>query len=180
MLERQKRLNEVYEHLHNNFGVHTKGEFADIIKYARAYISSAMNGNDRYLTDKLFTNICEAYPGTFNLEYLLTGNGDLLTTKEEVHNEELKKQSYSIDQGSLVNAALAAKDEAIESLKRELQTKNDLIQSLREQLESKDQLIAEQKARLIEYRRIIDSNSLETYPFHVGVSDGKSQQKVAK
>ena len=89
MLERQKRLNEVYEHLHNHFGVHSKGEFADIIKYARAYISSAMNGNERYLTDKLFTNICEAYPGVFNLDYLLTGNGTLLTIEEEVKAEQV-------------------------------------------------------------------------------------------
>ena len=41
MLERQKRLNEVYEHLHNHFGVHTKGDFAADVNYARAYISSA-------------------------------------------------------------------------------------------------------------------------------------------
>ena len=91
MLERQKRLNEVYEHLHNHFGVHTKGEFADIIKYARAYISSAMNGNERYLTDKLFTNICEAFQGVFNLGYLLNGTGTLLTDEEEAKPSEIEK-----------------------------------------------------------------------------------------
>ena len=37
MLERKERLNEVYEHLHNQCGVHTKAEFADRIQYARAY-----------------------------------------------------------------------------------------------------------------------------------------------
>lgn len=68
MLERQKRLNEVYEHLHQHCGVHTKGHFADSINYARAYISSALNGNEKYLTDKLFTKICEAYPDTFSLD----------------------------------------------------------------------------------------------------------------
>ena len=47
MLERQKRLNEVYEHLHQYCGVHTKGRFADSINYARAYISSALNGNEK-------------------------------------------------------------------------------------------------------------------------------------
>lgn len=91
MLDRQKRLNEVYEHLHNHFGVHTKGEFADIIKYARAYISSAINGNEKYLTDKLFTNICEAFPGVFDLHYLLTGEGSLLTVEEETHDSDMKK-----------------------------------------------------------------------------------------
>ena len=35
MLERQKRLNEVYNYLHSNKGIHTKAGFADAIKYAR-------------------------------------------------------------------------------------------------------------------------------------------------
>ena len=83
MLDRQKRLNEVYEHLHNNFGIHTKGEFADIVKYNRAYISSALNGNEKYLTDNLFTNICEAFPNVFNLDYLLSGEGELLAPHPE-------------------------------------------------------------------------------------------------
>ena len=38
MLERQKRLNEVYNYLHSNKGIHTKAGFADAIKYARAYV----------------------------------------------------------------------------------------------------------------------------------------------
>ena len=81
MLERKERLNEVYEHLHNQCGVHTKAEFADRIQYARAYVSSALNGNEKYLTDKLFRSICEKFP-QFNLDYLLTGNGELITKKE--------------------------------------------------------------------------------------------------
>lgn len=83
MLDRQKRLNEVYEHLHNYFSIHTKGEFADSVKYARAYISSALNGNEKYLTDNLFANICEAFPGVFDLNYLLTGEGALLAPTSE-------------------------------------------------------------------------------------------------
>lgn len=84
MRERQKRLNEVYEHLRENFRIHTKSGFADAINYGRTSLSSALNGNEAYLTDKLFRKICEAYPGTFNLHYLLTGEGELLEPKESV------------------------------------------------------------------------------------------------
>ena len=42
MLDKARMLNEIYEHLHNYMGIHTKGEFADRIGYARAYISSFM------------------------------------------------------------------------------------------------------------------------------------------
>lgn len=84
MRERQKRLNEVYEHLREHFSIHTKSGFAEAIHYGRTSLSAALNGNEAYLTDSLFKNICEAYPGTFNLDYLLTGVGELLEKKESV------------------------------------------------------------------------------------------------
>lgn len=181
MIGRQKRLHEAFEHLRKFFGIHTQTDFAEVLKYSRVYISSALNGNEKNLTDKLFTNICEAYPGVFNLNYLLTGEGSLLTTEEEVHNEEYEKlyNPQPIDQSSLINATIAAKDESIASLKRELQTKNDLIQSLRDQLAAKDQLIAEQKARLIDYRRIIDShNGISDYPFPIGAAENNRDKSL--
>ena len=88
MLERQKRLNEVYNYLHSNKGIHTKAGFADAIKYARAYVSSALNGNEKYLTDKLFRSICSAFPETFNLDYLVTGEGRLLLDEPQFVGEE--------------------------------------------------------------------------------------------
>ena len=88
MLERQKRLNEVYNYLHSNKGIHTKAGFADAIKYARAYVSSALNGNEKYLTDKLFRSICSAFPETFNLDYLLNGDGRLLLDEPQFVSEE--------------------------------------------------------------------------------------------
>ena len=88
MLERQKRLNEVYNYLHSNKGIHTKAGFADAIKYARAYVSSALNGNEKYLTDKLFRSICSAFPETFNLDYLLNGDGRLLLEEPQFVSEE--------------------------------------------------------------------------------------------
>ena len=158
MLERQKRLNEVYEHLHNYFGVHTKGEFADIIKYARAYVSSALNGNEKYLTDKLFTNICEAYPGVFNLNYLLTGNGQLLTIREEVMNEEIEKQ-INPQPTSYV-------DKYIASLEKQVKDKDD-------QLADKERTIRllEQKIEMLEAMQHIDSGDLLHSPFPMGVAD---------
>ena len=186
MLDRQKRLNEVYEHLHNYFNIHTKGDFADSIKYARAYISSALNGNKKYLTDKLFTNICEAFPGVFNLDYLLTGRGNLTSAENKIdvtqisNSRNVTPESH-LDISSVINTIIAAKDDAIESLKRELTAKDDLIQSLRDQLTAKDQLITEQKARLIEYRRIIDSrdSTLTNYPFPFGAAENAHKQNVS-
>lgn len=183
MNERQKRLKEVYEYLRKSYGIHTQSDFANALRKSRNTITLALNGDKKYLTDKLFKNICEVYPCVFDLNYLLTGEGSLLTIEEEVHNEDYERlyNPQPIDQSSLINAAIAAKDESIASLKRELQTKDDIIQALREQIATKDQLIAEQKARLIEYRRIIDSrdSTLTNYPFPFGAADDAHKKNVS-
>lgn len=197
MIGRQKRLHEAYEHLRKFFGIHTQTDFAEVLKYSRVYISSALNGNEKNLTDKLFTNICEAFPGVFSLDYLLTGKGDLLTVEEDIKSTELntshqkptQSSAAEIDTSSIMNAALAAQMESIELLKsekatlleahaRELQAKDDHIQSLRDQLADKDQIIAEQKARLIEYRRIIDSrDDMINYPFPIGTAEREHREQ---
>ena len=128
MLDRQKRLNEVYEHLHNYFNIHTKGDFADSIKYAGAYISSALNGNERYLTEKLFRNICEAYPGVFDLNYLLTGEGQLLTIEEEVKSEDIEK-TYNPQQPAIPDYVQRLFDEAVR-----MSTRNELLERQCEKL----------------------------------------------
>lgn len=162
MNERQKRLIEVYEHLRKFYGVHTKSQFAEVLGYGRTSLSSALNGNEDYLTDKLFKTICEAYRNVFNLNYLLTGNGHLLTTEEEVVSDRLSKEvngPSQIDQSSLINALIAAKDETIAA-------KNAEIAELREH-------IATLKASLAEYRRIIDESKIDlsTHPFPMGVAE---------
>lgn len=169
MISREKRLHEVFEHLRKFFGIHTQTDFAVALKYSRVYISSALNGNEKNLTDKLFENICEAYPGVFNLHYLLTGEGDLLTIEEEVHNEEYEKlyNPQPIDQSSLVNALLASKDETIDSLKSR-------IADLQRTIAAKEEIIKAREARILELeRRIAQSNAddLSNYPYTIGVAE---------
>jgi hypothetical protein len=165
MNERQKRLIEVYEHLRRYFGIHTKTEFAEALHYGRTSMSAAMNGDKKYLTDSLFKNICEAFKGVFDLNYLLTGEGSLLTIEEEVHNEDYERlcNPQPIDNSSLVNAIIAAKDETIASLRRELDAKNETI--------------ALQRSRIAELERQIAESTqsdLSRYPFNIGAAeDGK-------
>ena len=83
MNERQKRLKEVYEYVRRFFGIHTQEDFAKSLHKSRNAVTLALNGNEKYLTDNLFTNICEAFPGVFDLNYLLTGEGALLAPKSE-------------------------------------------------------------------------------------------------
>ena len=127
MNERQKRLIEVYDYARAHFGIHTKQGFAEALNYGRTSMSAALNGNEGYLTDSLFKNICEAFPNTFSLDYLLTGEGSLLLNAE-AKNEKPEPNVNINDkligmlksQLDLLRDQLQAKDRHIEKLLDEL------------------------------------------------------------
>lgn len=182
-------------------------QFAKVIDAESAYISALKAGTKRVGADYM-ARLASAFMEHFkdgqhlNMDFLL-GKSEYMILENVPDKEVLENISrganpdYDVmqkakaaspasaepaanipDMSSVFNAALAAKDETIVSLKREISTKDDLIQSLRDQLAAKDQLIVEQKARLIDYRRIIDShNGISDYPFPIGAADGSSKQK---
>ena len=165
---RADRLKEVYEYVRKRFPIHTQYDFAERLKYNRAYISSAMHGNEKNLTDKLFTNICEAFPNVFNLDYLLTGNGELLAIQEEVKSEQIEKESNPQQPSSYA-------DKLIASLEKQVKDKDD-------QLADKDRIIKllEQKIEVLEAMQHIDSsNPLKDYPFAIGAADGEQYPNVS-
>ena len=177
MNERQKRLIEVYEHLRKYYGIHTKTGFAEALHYGRTSMSAAMNGDEKYLTDSLFKNICEAYKGVFDLNYLLTGEGQLLTIEEEVKSEDIKKTAnptpapQAIDYTFLIEKAVekatAYADKYIATLEKQVADKD-------KQLDDKDVIIKLLQEKIADYesaQQIIDSNPLRDYPFPVGVAD---------
>ena len=120
--ERAKRLKEVYRYLFSAYGLESQSDFANNIKVQRTAMSAAMNGAKAYLTNNLFTKICAAYPGIFNLDYLLTGEGELLT------NSEHKDGDVTVDPGDYMTKYIASlekqikdKDQQIADLRRDIQ-----------------------------------------------------------
>jgi len=173
MTSKQERLKEVYNHLRSYFGIHTQIDFAESIRITRPALSSAMNGNEAYLTKNLFQKICAAYPGVFNLDYLLTGKGSLLTIGEEVKNEDIEKMAnpQPIDQSSLVNAALAAKDETIAVLRSQLADLRMQLVDKQNVIEAKDQLIDSLKMQINNMMSEMQLRGISTYPFEMGVAE---------
>jgi hypothetical protein len=148
---RAQRLNEVYKHLYAHHGIKSQKALADFLHIQRTGLSAAMNGAKANLTDNLFKKICAAYPGVFNLNYLLTGEGDLLTVEEDVKSTELEKanrqmhkqsSATGIDSSSIINAALAAQMESIELLKSEQAT---LLEAHAREIASLNQQIADKQ-----------------------------------
>ena len=166
-MDKAGRLNEVYKYVFAHFDVESQKDFADRLKVQRTGLSAAMNGSKANLTKNLFQKVCAAFPGVFNLNYLLTGEGDLLTVEEDARNETMQNISGMIEQSSMMNALIAAKDETIASLQRELDAKNETITLQRSR-------IAELERQLAAARM----SDIDNYPFTIGAAEGKKQPNI--
>ena len=165
MTSKQDRLKQVYDHLREFFGIHTQIDFANAIRITRPALSSAMNGNEAYLTKNLFQKICAAFPGVFNIDYLLNGHGDLLTHEEDAKTETIrmedKMRSQLVDIDGIVNKAVeiavSAKDETINVLKSQVTDLRIQLVEKDQTIEDKNNIIAMLKQRLAEMEAVNDN-----------------------
>ena len=135
MNERQKRLIEVYEHLRKYYGIHTKTGFAEALHYGRTSMSAAINGDEKYLTDSLFKNICEAYKGVFNLDYLLTGDGHLITHEEDARISEHEQEKTEMEQKADILELYAQRIRLVDDLRITLKEELAEVRAIRTELQ---------------------------------------------
>jgi transcriptional regulator with XRE-family HTH domain len=127
-MEKAQRLNEVYKYVFAHFDIKSQKDFADFLHVQRTGLSAAMNGSKANLTKNLFTKICAAFPGVFNLDYLLTGDGHLLTIEEEVKSEDIER-TYNPKQPAIPDYVQKLFDEAVR-----MSTRNELLERQCEKL----------------------------------------------
>ena len=147
------------------------------------------------VTEDIITRLQTASGCIFNLQWL-RGESDVMLAAD-VDNRpapvaENLHESTHIDQGSLMNATIAAQQTSIESLKREvakteesakreLAAKEETISALRGQLATKDTLIETLQQQVSDLRAALaeqqKKDSLGNYPFTIGAADeGKKTQ----
>jgi len=192
--ERAKRLNEVYKHLFAFYDVTSKTGLAKILGIQRTGLAAAFGGNKANLTDSLFKNICKTFPGVFNLDYLLTGNGDLLTIEEDVKTEDIMKSANSVNgqntpTGNPDSTFMISK--TFETMLKPIMDAHDkLVATLEKQIADKDVQIQQQADIIASLQKVIDnlrsmpsSADIEKYirnnPFPIGVAD-KSESPRAE
>ena len=74
---RGERLRKVFDYLVFSGVFTTRADFAEAIGVNKTNLSSAMNGNEKYLSDSLFSKIHSTY-NNINLQWLLSGDGEML------------------------------------------------------------------------------------------------------
>ena len=169
-------------------------EIADRMGVTEDTVSRIMRLHNQ-VTEDIITRLQTASGCIFNLQWLrgesdvmLAADADKAPVADNLH------ESTHIDQGSLMNAIIAAQQTSIESLKREvakteesskreLAAKDETIESLKREAAIKDALIetlqqqvADLRAALAEQQK---KDSLGNYPFTIGAADEMEQQGIA-
>jgi len=147
---RMQRLNEAYKHLYAFHGIASKTALADKLKVQRTGLSAALNGSKANLTDNLFMKICAAFPGVFNLDYLLNGTGTLLAQKEKA---EPTPASPATDNLLELHAQMIRR---VDDLRHELHQELLAIRELKDEL--RDTLAELKSATTYEYGMAAESH----------------------
>ena len=139
----------------------------DIVKAAglsQNAISKIKTGQNN-AGDDTINKLCTAF--NLNPDFFYRGSQQF-TLEEKTH------QSPMIDNGSAINAALAAKDETIETLKAR-------IVDLQQTIADKVDIIKAREARIVELERQLaaaTTGDITRYPFKVGVAEELEQTKM--
>ena len=170
-------------------------EIADRMGVTEDTISRIMRLHNQ-VTEDIITRLQTASGCIFNLQWL-RGESDVMLAAD-VDNKPTPvadnlHESTHIDQGSLMNATIAAQQTSIESLKREvakteesskreLAAKDETISALRGQLATKDTLIESLQQQVDDLRAALalqqTKDNFGNYPFTPGVADEGRKAQV--
>ena len=146
-MEKVLRLKKAFEYLRSCRTVHTQAEVADTMGASRPNVSSALKGDSRALTDKFLKRFAKAFP-IISADWLLTGEGPMLTTADDVDGADLDvSQQSSGDHspnvngsGNVVGGAVEA-ERLMDALSKAMETIQEqqraIARLLEERMESK-------------------------------------------
>lgn len=164
----------VLDWLVKNKGVDGQKGLSQITGISQNTVSRIMTGKVEPSDDTL-RKLNDAFGGIFNMNYL-RGISTVMFIEDEMYYAqhpdehplyEKKEQAAQIpDMSSVFNAALAAKDETITTLK-------ERISDLQHTISNKDDIIFQLRQEISELHKKLDTGVNMNYHFPIGVADEK-------
>lgn len=136
-MTKQERINAAYDYLIRTQVITKQEDLAKIMETKVANISSALKGNEKYLTNGFIIRFHEKTSFAFSLEWLLYERGEMLTRPYEKTSEEVKPMPRWAD--ALVQL-VAENTKILESLRSEYQT---LVSKINQLLEPSVMMVSE-------------------------------------
>jgi len=181
----QTKENEIFKQMldwiYANTEAHNQADVARRSGLFEATISRVLNGRIKKVKQETLRKVNSAFDNVFNPAWL-RGDSDVMLTADlqpsATHSDTDAPAGFpnmvnSPDLSSLVNAALAAKEETIESLKRELTTKDETVTALRDQLADKERYILalQQQLRELHTQEHPQKEISHGCSYHMGVAE---------
>ena len=161
-----------FDYLKREKGIKTQKRLAELMGASEDTITRILKDRCE-VTEDIITKLQTASGCIFNLQWL-RGEDPIHMLAEDVNNDmaanSLPHEGSRIDQSSLVNALLAAKDQLIEELQNKYKT---MEREKDARIAELNQLAEERMHRIAELRRVIESHniSMSDYPFPMGVAE---------
>lgn len=150
--ERKKRLEEAIKHLMSLELIDGKAiskSIAEKMDRGINGISSALNGDDRYLTWKFTKAFCAAYSNIISADWIWDGKGDILT------NNETDKNKAVISEEKLKDLS---RDELISLVKQLMILHNEQTEMYRLLIHQNEEMIRNSQERFNNITNIIFKN----------------------
>ena len=142
-----------FDYLKREKGIKTQKKLAELMGVSEDTITCILKDRCE-VTEDIITKLQTASGCIFNLQWLRGEDPFHMLAIDAAEDIAKQNQSQQIDQSSLINAALAAKDETIAA-------KDEVIKSLQDQIADLRHLLAQKMTK----------DELSNYPFVVGVAD---------
>ena len=142
-MNRLERLKKSIDYLMNNGYIHVQTDIAKKMDSHPQPVSRACNGDERYLTDKFLGRYNSAFENIFDIEWLKTGKGDMLSTAP--HTQNVVNSQNTVQNNSTMSIGnKELEKELIEMLKRkdeQIDRKDEQIKEQSQQISRKDEQI---------------------------------------
>lgn len=114
--EKKDKLNSLFTNLYSSGKVHTKKQFAELLGMSYSNIVMAMNGDERYLTDKLIKRV-EQILDRPNIEAHASGNANVVIGDGQISTRGDVQLAVLKSENEMLRAQLEDRDKQIEFLK---------------------------------------------------------------
>lgn len=155
-----------FDYLKREKGIKTQKRLAELMGVSEDTITRILKDRCE-VTEDIITKLQTASGCIFNLQWLRGEDSTCMLAKDMLSVPE----PQPIDQSSLVNAALAAKDETIAALRSQLADLRMQLVDKQNVIDAKDQLIDSLKMQINNMMSEMQIRGISTYPFEMGVSE---------
>lgn len=93
-MEKQERFKAAFEYLKSQGAVHSQADVAKKMQATEPNVSAALNGKSQNLTDKFLRRFNNAFDGVFNINWLTSGNGEMLNNTMSANIELQAEDGY--------------------------------------------------------------------------------------